>query len=290
MAGIIAGVIIGIILLAVVLVPIVNDGLVKEKSTLDSSSFTYYATTDMDGQVYSVDSSGHLLYNGEDVGNTAVHIISDKFRVMYYNGTLTMFDSTMTTNPSVKTLTINADGSYTVVNTSDVTIESTSTLEWFAGPTSDTNAKYVEVLMPAFSGKFDPTSVIYGGFYGSVTYESESIDNTRSIITFKGTVDDLNTSAYLYNTDTGWEESTAETTLNASYDVESQTYAGAGMKAAVTVGNYTSGETTAFSFYVPVEYAQVTDSPINDMLSIMPILVAMGIVLAIVGMCITGRD
>lgn len=280
----------GIILTGLLLIPTIESGAIKETNTQGNGTFTYYATDEMDGQTYSI-VDGNIAYNGETLGNTAVHIISDNFRVMFYNGSMTMFDSTMAINPAVKTLTINSDGSYTVVTTADATIESTENLEWFAGPCTQNKAKYVEGLMPYLSGKIDPKSIIYGAFYGNVSDGTTSLGNTATIIGFKGTVDNIKTIGFVRPSGSPWTELDSTTDLSITYDKTSQTYSTSGMGAIVTVGDYTTTTpSTAFSVYIPLKYTSVADNPMNDLLKVIPILVVIGLVLAATGAIITKRD
>ena len=282
--------IVGIILVGSLLIPIVEAGAIKETNTQENGTFTYYATDEMDGQVYSI-SDGKLAYNGEALGNTAVHLMSSNFRVMFYNGTMTMFDSTMAINPAVKTLTINADGSYTVVTTADATIESTENIEWFAGPCTQDKANYVEALMPAITGTIDPNSIIYGAFYGTVSDGTTSLGNTATIIGFKGTVDDVETVGYVRPAGSPWTEGDSTTEFTISFDRESRTYSTSGMGALVTVGDYTTTTTsTAFSVYIPLEYTAVADNTMNDLLKVIPILMVISLVLAAAGAIIIKRD
>jgi len=280
----------GIILAGSLLMPAIDAGAIKETRTQETGTFTYYATDEMDGQTYSI-VDGSLAYNGETLGNTAVHIISDKFRVMFYNGTMTMFDSTMSINPAVKTLTINADGSYTVVTTADATIESTANLDWFVGPCTQDKANYVEALMPYLTGTIDPKSIIYGAFYGNVSDGTTSLGNTATIIGFKGTVDDIETIGFVRPSGSPWTEGVSTTELTISFDKETQTYSTSGMGAIVTVGDYTTTTaSTAFSVYIPLEYTAVADNSINDLLKVLPVLVIISLVLAATGAIITKRE
>ena len=284
------GVVIGTLLLAALIGPAINSGLIRETETQESGSYTYFATDKMDGQTYSI-VDGKIAYDGEALGNTAVHLISDKFRVMFYNGSMTMFDSTMAINPAVKTLTINSDGSYTVVTTADATIESTENIEWFAGPCTQDKANYVESLMPAITGTIDPTSVIYGAFYGSISDGNTTLGNTATIIGFKGTVNKLETTGYVRPSGSPWTELDSTTNLTITYDDETHTYSTAGMKGLVTVGDYTTTTASdAFSTYIPLKYAAVTDDPINDMLEIIPLLIIVGLVFSIVAVIASRRE
>lgn len=279
----------GVILIGSLLIPTIESVAVKETNTQESGTFTYYATDEMDGQVYSI-SDGNLAYNGEVLSNTAVHMMSSNFRVMFYNGSMTMFDSTMSINPAVKTLTINADGSYTVVTTADATIESTVNLDWFVGPCTQDKANYVEALMPAITGKIDPNSIIYGAFYGSVSDGTTTLGNTATIIGFKGTVGDIETIGFVRPSGSPWTEGVSTTELTISFDEKTQTYSTSGMGAIVTVGDYTTTTTsTAFSTYIPLEYTAVADNPVNDLLKVLPILVVIGLVIVAAGAIITKR-
>lgn len=280
----------GIILTGSLLMPTIESGAIKETNTQESGTYTYYATDEMDGQIYSI-SDGKLAYNGEALGNTAVHMISSNFRVMFYNGSMTMFDSTMSINPAVKTLTINADGSYTVVTTADATIESTVNLDWFVGPCTQDKANYVEALMTAITGTIDPNSIIYGAFYGTVSDGTTTLGNTATIIGFKGTVGDIETIGFVRPSGSPWTEGVSTTEFTISFDEESRTYSTSGMGAIVTVGDYTTTTASnAFSMYIPLEYTAVADNPMNDLLKVLPILVIISLVLAATGAIITKRD
>ena len=202
-----------------------------------------------------------------------------------------MFDSTMAINPAVKTLTINSDGSYTVVTTADATINSTENLEWFVGPSTQADANYVEALMPYLSGKLDPTSVIYGGFYGSVSDGNTSYGNTSNIVTFKGTVNEIEVNGFIRPTGDPWTELESNLELTITYDAETQTYSTVGMGAIVNVGEYTTTTaSTAFSTYIPIKYVAVADDPINDMLEIIPLLIIIGIIVSIAAVFVSRRE
>ena len=280
----------GIILAGSLLMPAIDAGVIKETRTQETGTFTYYATDEMDGQTYSI-VDGNLAYNGETLGNTAVHIISDNFRVMFYNGSMTMCDSTMAINPAVKTLTINSDGSYTVVTTADATIESTENLEWFAGPCTQDKANYVEGLMPYLTGTIDAKSIIYGAFYGNVSDGTTTLGNTATIISFKGTVDDIETIGFVRPSGSPWTEGVSTTELTISFDKETQTYSTSGMGAIVTVGDYTtSTASTAFSTYIPLEYTAVADNPANVLIKVLPVIVILGLVVTAAGTIVFRRE
>lgn len=282
---------VGIILVGSLMMPVLEDSKEKDTIELASGTYTYHATTKMEGQIYSLNDSGYLLYDGESIGNSAIHIASDKFRVMYYNGTLTLYDASLTSNIGIKSLTINTDGTYEAVKSDDnTTLTFDDALEWFAGPTSKTDSDYVVALMPYFTGKLNETAEIYGASYASLTYGTDTLANSKNLMTFKGSINDLKANGYIRSTsENKWISAESTAKISATNEGDG-VYAGSGMVAELTAGDYSNDATTAIALYTPATYKVTADSTMNSLLGVLPILVIVALVLAATSAIIIRRD
>ena len=281
---------VGVILAGSLLVPVLEDSKEKDTIELASGTYTYHATTKMEGQTYSLNNSGYLLYDGESIGNSDIHIASDKFRVMYYNGTLTLYDASLTSNVGIKSLTINTDGTYEAVESDNTTLTFDDALEWFAGPTSKTDSNYVVALMPYFTGKLNETSEIYGASYASLTDGTDTLANSKNLITFKGSINDLKSNGYIRSTsETKWISAESTAKISATNEGDG-VYAGSGMVAELTAGDYSNDATTAIALYIPATYKVTADSTMNSLIGALPILVIVALVLVATSAIIVRRD
>ena len=281
---------VGVILAGSLLVPVLEDSKEKDTIELASGTYTYHATTKMEGQTYSLNNSGYLLYDGESIGNSDIHIESDKFRVMYYNGTLTLYDASLTSNVGIKSLTINTDGTYEAVESDNTTLTFDDALEWFAGPTSKTDSNYVVALMPYFTGKLNETSEIYGASYASLTDGTDTLANSKNLITFKGSINDLKSNGYIRSTsETKWISAESTAKISATNEGDG-VYAGSGMVAELTAGDYSNDATTAIALYIPATYKVTADSTMNSLIGALPILVIVALVLVATSAIIVRRD
>lgn len=279
--------VIGILVFTALLIPVVNDGQIREVNTQDAGTFTYYATDKMADQVYTVD-SGYLQYNGENLGNTAVHIISDKFRIMFYGGAMTLFDSTLANNVNVKSITINSDGTYTVINTSDSVVTTTEKINWIFAPCPQSEANYIEVLATNSVAKINDNLVIAGGYYGTLTYGSQSLGNTAHIVTFKGTVNNLDCNGYIRENN-AWVSKDSTAAINVT-EIGNNLYTTAGATVNFKVGDYEALNASAFSLYAPLNYTTVdNDNPVNDMLGILPLILAIALIVGVVAAVVVQR-
>lgn len=271
---------VSVIVIASVLIPAVNDATVLEKHDQASGDYLYNATTEFAGQTYSV-SGSNLLYNGETIGSTSIQIISDHFVVIFYNGTLSLHDSTDGSNPSIKSLTINTDKSYSWVNSDDTVSNSTQSLEWFAGPSSDSNSNYVVGLATSAKMLFNSKSTIMGAYYGSLSDGNSTLANSNHIITFSGKADDLTLNGYIRSGGV-WTETAG--TIDMSYtDKEDGSYSLTGTTAEITLGSYAVTGATAYSVFVPRAYTTIEEGSFNAILTVIPVVVIISLVLIAAG-------
>lgn len=285
-AYIVISAIIGVVLVTSLLIPAISSSAQTEEEDNEFTADMLHATTAMEGQVYTV-ADGALCYNGEAITTSALHILSDHFRAMFYSGSLVLFDATHA-NITVKSLTINADGSYSVVATNDTTFESTESMKWFAGPTTDADADYIGILAGNADINVNGDSKIYGGYYGNISDGETTYGNTKHILTFSGTVSDLKLNSYIYET-SDWVQNSGTVTMASESDGYN-VYSLTAPTVSIKVGDFETGDSTAFMLYAPVSYDVVTDSPTNQLLMVIPILVVVGLVLFVIQAAIGRRE
>lgn len=271
---------ISIIVVATILAPAVNDATILEHHDQASGDYVYGATNEFKGQTYSL-SGSNLLYNGETVGSSSLQIISDHFVVIFYNGTLSMHDSTVPSSPAIKSLTINADKSYSWVTTADVEGESTQSLEWFAGPSTDADSNYVLALGTNAKMQVNSSSNIMGGYYGSISDGNTTLSNTGHIISFAGTLNNMEANGYIKESSV-WVEKESTIELTAT-DNDDGSYSLTGTTAEINVGAYSVSNATAFTIYTPRAYTTIEESPFNSILVVIPVIVIIGILMVAVG-------
>ena len=286
MAKMIVAIIVGLIFVSAILVPTVDAGKIKESANQADGSFRYYATDEIGVGTYAV-SDGNLTLEGEIIGSEPANILSDKFRIIFYNGGLTLYDSTNAAqSTSLKSITFNADGSYSFISSADVESDSTENIEWFMGVAPTGN--YVFGI-GTYSLEVNADSTIYVTTTSSLSDGTNTYDASKYIVNAKGKLSDLSTESYVWSSG-AWTEMTATTTIVDPTDVSEGVY-GISYQTlrTITLDGHDNADGGMLVF-VPYQYKVVADDPINDLLEVIPLLVIVGIILGIVGMIAIRRE
>lgn len=285
LAKLIVAAIIGLVLVTAILIPTIDSGKIKNTVEQEDGSFRYYATDEIGVGTYTVDSDT-LKLNDETVGTKPANIISDKFRVIFYNGTLTLYDITSGVNSvSLKSITFAEDGSYTYTNTSDVETTASDKISWFMGVAPTGNYAFG---IATYSLKVNETSEIYLTTTTPLSDGSSSYDPGKYIFNAKGTINDLDAICYVWSAG-AWTEKPADATITNTTNV-SEGVIGVSNNSQPVLTVVDQDNSTAMLIFVPYEYKVVSDDPINDMLTVLPVIAIAGIVVAIVGAALVRRD
>lgn len=286
----IVGIIIAIVVFSAFM-PIMTSGAhVTEIATATNDGAEYRLDTEIgDGLVIEV--SDGVIVNGTqialDAANPGIIVRSDKFIAIWYksNTSTTVSDAELGSVANVKKITIGADGSYTYTNTSDVDVPATTPI--------------TEIFYPSNTGKYGsfvntPINVdIDGKWYGQfpniamspwylavIEYEGgkDSIQVTESKLIVSGTVVDADTTitytdAPVVSTD-GKSFIVSNLTVSRSTEYDGNTYA----------------LTATPQIIAPLEYHyEQTVQVMEDLLGIIPLLIAIGLVLVSITVII-GRN
>lgn len=286
MGKITAAVIIGVILVIVVAVPIISEGKIRNDVEQDSNTYKYHATDTIGVGTYTVD-NGTLKLNDETIGSDACNILSDKFRVIFYNGGLTLYDSTLSTQYApLKSLTVNSDGSYSYIDTSDNEVDMTENITWFMGvaPTGD----YV-MGIGYFSVNVNANDICYITTTQNLTEGTTTYDPGKYIVNARGTINDLTTNAYLFGSE--WASVNAESIINGVSAVSEGVYNISNASCSVDfILDETENADKAFIVFVPASYQAVSNDPLNNMLDIIPIIMVIGLIMGVLGAFALNRD
>lgn len=278
----IIGVSISIIVLASVLVPTLDNATVKVDHTQEEGNYVYFATNVLGGETYTIE-SGKLVYNGTVLGTSAANLLSDNFRGLYYNGTLTMFDYTTAVNYSVSSLTINTDGSYTWV-ASGTTHNSTADLTWFVGPADKGN--YVMASTGSGDIQFNNNSKLYATTNAVLSDGSVQLGNTRYILNGFGTYYDLDTACYTGGAG-AWVAADGDITLTTVNNGDGSHTLKSGAINTYAVDDYVADSNNVI-LYAPLHYYTLEESPYNSLLGVIPVVILAAILIGIVAL-VQGR-
>lgn len=286
MIGLTVGIVVGLVVFSAILMPVIHNGLVKETLTQEDGTYTYYATDEIGVGTYTID-AGTLKLNDESIGTSAANIISDKFRVIFYNGGLSLHDETSASNEiPIKSMTINTDGSYSYVSTSDVETTASDKISWFMGvaPTGNYVMGY-----ELYTLEINSDSVIYATTVNTISDGTDSYNPGTYIINAKGTKDNLGVSAGYTWQSGAWTDSDVTVTLPTLTESSEGVYTLDGNTRA-TINLEGNDNTVDLLIFVPYSYKVIADDSVNDLLEVIPLLVIVGIILGIVGMIAIRRE
>ena len=281
----IIGITVAIICVAALIMPAIDASKAKDEVTQEDGSFRYYATDAIGVGTYTVD-SGTLKLNDETIGTEAANIISDKFRIIFYNGGLTLYDYTTGLNSvPLKSITFAEDGSYAYTDTSDVETTASDKISWFMGVAPTGN--YVFGIA-TYSLKINETSEIYLTTTTTLSDGTSSYDASKYVFNAKGTINDLNATCYVWSAG-AWTEKTAEATITDPINVS---------EGVLEVSNTSHPVLTVVEqdnpasmlVFVPYKYLVVSEGVFNSLLGVIPVLVIVSILLGAVGMIYNRRD
>ena len=276
----------GVILAGALLVPVIDANKLKETETQEEGSFSYFATDEIGVGTYTVADS-KLSLNGELIGDSAANIISDKFRAIFYNGGLSIHDETSATNEiPIKSMTINADGSYSYVSTSDVETTASDAISWFMGvaPTGNYVMGY-----ETYTLEINSNSVIYATTVNTISDGTNSYNPGTYIINTKGTKDNLDVSAGYTWQSGAWTDSDVTVTLPTLTESSEGVWTVAGNTYA-TLNLEGNDNTVDLLIFVPYNYYIIGDGPANSLLGVIPILMIVGLVVVATGAITLRRD
>lgn len=283
--SVLIGITVAIICVAALMMPAIDASKEKEEVTQADGSFRYYATDAIGVGTYTVD-SGTLKLNDEAIGTEPANIISDKFRIIFYNGGLTLYDYTTGLNSvSLKSINFSEDGTYTYTNTSDVETTATSKINWFMGVAPTGN--YVFGI-GTYSLNVNENSPIYITTTSILSDGTSSYDAGKYIFNAKGTVKDLTAICQVWSGG-AWVEKSAQATLTDPADVsEGVLQISADTTPILTVDDHEN--TTGMLVFAPYKYYVISDGVFNSLLGVIPVLVIVAILLGAVGMIYNRRD
>lgn len=284
----IIGIVVAVIVACAVLIPIVDATTIKETKTQEEGNFTHYGTNTF-GHEYEFDLTNRTVsYDGTDLGLDVANFFSDQFKIIWYGGSATLFDSNNSINYTLKTLTIENDGSYSYILSNDTALASETKLKWFVGP-ADNTGNYVGVR--STSGQsiyFNKDSEVYYSTNNALTNEEQqSISNTSFILNVNGTANDLNVDGYL-RSGSEWVLALGHSELgytdlgNGLYEYSTPT------DTVYEIGGYSSTTNNTY-IYLPYEYEVEVESVTNTLINIIPIFVVLGILIGIFGMFYQSR-
>lgn len=278
--------VVGVILAGSLLVPVIDANKLKETENQEEGSFTYFATDKIGVGTYTVADS-NLSLNGELIGDRSANILSDKFRVIFYNGGLSFHDETSASNEiPIKSMTINADGSYSYVSTSDVETTASDKIGWFMGvaPTGNYVMGY-----ETYTLEINSDSVIYATTVNTISDGTDSYNPGTYIINAKGTKDNLDVSAGYTWQSGAWTDSDVTVTLPTLTESSEGVYTIDGNTRA-TLNLEGNDNSVDLLIFVPYNYYIISDGPANSLLGVIPILMIVGLVVVAIGAIILRRD
>lgn len=282
--GTVVMIVVVISLLALVLVPTIQNNKETEEGTQDSDRIDYYATNVVGGETYTL-SDTSLVYNGTVLGTEAVTFGSDAFKVVFYNGGLNLFDAVNNLNgiPITK-LVINEDKTYTWT-ADDVDTTSTNTLSTFIGPADE--GDYVYVLFgTSYDMKVNANQTVYVLTNASYSDGDTTIANYQNIALYSGTVTDLQpVIAKIRDSDEWVDASGTFTMTSAAYNDEVGYYDITMTTDEATLNDYESTSDQKFLF-VPYEYVYYKDSAYNGLMSVIPVMIVVALIVSAVGLVI----
>lgn len=271
-----------LILIASAIMPIVSDNAIAHTAEQDESAYDYLATTSF-GHTYTFVTGGAVSIDGETLGDTTMNILSDQFKVIWYNKSATMYDMNGTGTVGITQLVIDADGAYHYT-TSSGNVDGATKLSWFVGPALSGN--YVMAVTSLSGLHYNANSQLY--FCASSSFFNESsasITAATSYFYAKGTMNNMTAGAYIKNSSGVWKSAQASITLNPKEFNDGSYGFNTSFGSSATAGDYTTSPASGVVF-APLEYRSATDSDsqLNNLIMVIPIILIVSVLMLAVGL------
>lgn len=270
LTGLLVGLIVTVLLFATIVLPVINSASHTEHTIEDG--FDYYATDKLGDYTYEFSSDG-ITFNGTLLGNYTVTMISDCWKLQWYNNTATLYDITAG-QTNITKMVIGADGSYTYT-ASDVDTTSSNTLTKFVG-VCDVGDYVANGSDASRTFVVDKNATVY---INPVSSLSGTLNSGKYITFIEGTYDDLTMSTCYYYADSTWNEGTGTASINGPVDNGDGTVT-IDHKADVVIETYSNANCT-YGLFIPVKYHTENQGAEYDLIGIIPLLICVGIILAV---------
>lgn len=276
-----------VILIAAIVVPVISDNAIAHTAEQEDSAYAYLATTSF-GHTYTFVTGGTVSIDGETLGDSTLNILSDKFKVIWYNKTATIYDMNAPGTSVITQLVIDADGSYHYT-TSGGAVDGATKLAWFVGPAL--SGDYVMAITSLNGLHYNTNSQLY--FCASSTFyndSSASINAGNSYYYAKGSLKNMTAGAYIKNSSGVWESAPATIALDPREFDDGSYGFNTSFGSSATAGDYTSIPPGGVVF-APLEYKYEsgTDAQLNSLLMVIPVLLIVATLMLAVGV-VSRRD
>lgn len=288
----IVGTVVLVIMFSALLVPIVSDGQKTTNTTItnDVSALTYKLDGDDDYTFESAPAYYNYKVNGQLLGNTSAvgqFITTDKCRANNSGHWFQLFDETGTRSSNVDAANQNIKVTYTAA---------TKTLVY----TVYTDLTNTEIANEYTYVVENILYVTQNGDYGAINTGGDPdvsyyVNDLSQVIAGGAyTTGELDTS-YFAEGSTVYVGNTSYTATGTATTEAYKNYTDviAGSSYSVTVTDGTNSETfTPYTVFVPIKVIAhtPTDNIVIQLIGVLPIITILGIVLAVVGVAIVGRN
>lgn len=266
--------IVALIIVVTVAVPILTNVGEQVRSVELNDAPRFYANNSIDSSItYSTDATGNVLVNGEklmnvDVGSlTADIVVADTFIVRHGGQNISELELWIDEPTGIQKITLNPDNTYTAVKTDSSEITGSFTTIIYA----DNKGDYV-----CKTG----TLISVGLAHGATAYVCGNAYVGSNYIRTYAIEDNAVTEIYSYNTSpvTYDPTPTIKEEMELSNIVE--------FSGAATFGS--TQDTFFLNVFVPAAYPVISaqDNAIMSMIHIIPLLMIVGLIVAVVAMFI----
>ena len=276
--------VVGVILVGSLLSPAIDNAKSTE-NVEQIPGFTHLATTEF-GHEYTFSNSS-ITCDGEELGLSVVNILSDKFKIIRYNGNTTMLDSLGSGAINITNLSVKTDGTYSYMDTSNTEHTSNTALTWFAGPAK--TGDYVGLSTGSGQTIITNTDAkIYLTTNTNLTNEaSQTLNNLSYILNASGTMANLEVSGYV-KSGAEWTEALGSVDFPYSMDDDLYKYS-TPSDIQFELNGYGNTANNAY-IYAPYEYTVVQDNATNSLLAVIPVMIIIALLVSAVGMFTFRKD
>lgn len=272
------------ILVGSLMMPVIDASKAKESVNQEAGTFLCYATDEIGVGTYTVD-SGTLKLNDESVTSNAVNIIFDQYRIIFYNGALTLYGGTTTQSVGLKSITFEDDGTFSYVKSDDTEVTVSEPIKWFMGVAPTGN--YV-LGSGSYSLKVNADTICYATSTTNISDGTNTYNAGTYVLNAKGKLPELAAECYVWSS-SAWNEMEASLIVDNPVESSEGVYTiSSNARTIVLDGNEnTEG---GMLFFAPYTYTVVSDNAFNSILLIIPVLMIIAMIIGSVGFITTRRD
>lgn len=275
----------GIILVGSLMMPVIDASKAKESVNQEADTFLCYATDEIGVGTYTVD-SGTLKLNDESITSNAVNIIFDQYRIIFYNGALSLYGGTTTQSVGLKSITFEDDGTFSYVKSDDTEVTVSEPIKWFMGVAPTGNYVLGSGL---YSLKVNADALCYATSTTNISDGTNTYNTGTYVLNAKGKLPELAAECYVWSSG-AWNEMDASLIVNNPVESSDGVFTISNTNSRTIVLDGNENTEGGMLFFAPYTYTVVSDNAFNSILLIIPVLMIIAMIIGAVGFITVRRD